>query len=87
MRRLSGIYGSALWAMERQFRKVNRPGSEQIRALRREFNKEMGMLSRIMPLILGPVFLWTTQREERRLRRGTTYEPPTILERTNCVSA
>jgi radical SAM superfamily enzyme YgiQ (UPF0313 family) len=87
MRRLSGVYGSALWAMERQFRKVNRPGSEQIRALRREFNKEMGMLSRIMPLILGPVFLWTTQREERRLRRGTTYEPPTILERTNWVSA
>jgi radical SAM superfamily enzyme YgiQ (UPF0313 family) len=87
MRRLSGVYGSALWAMERQFRKVNRPGSEQIRALRREFNKEMGILSRIMPLILGPVFLWTTQREERRLRRGTTYEPPTILERTNWVSA
>ena len=87
MRRLSGVYGSALWAMERQFRKVNRPGSEQIRALRREFNKEMGMVSRIMPLILGPVFLWTTQREERRLRRGTTYEPPTILERTNWVSA
>ena len=86
MRRLSGIYGSALWAMERQFRKVNRPGSEQIRALRREFNKEMGILSRIMPPILGPVFLWTTQREERRLRRGTTYEP-TILERTNWVSA
>jgi radical SAM superfamily enzyme YgiQ (UPF0313 family) len=87
MRRLSGVYGSALWAMERQFRKVNRPGSEQIRALRREFNKEMGILSRIMPLILGPVFLWTTKREERRLRRGTTYEPPTILERTNWVSA
>jgi radical SAM superfamily enzyme YgiQ (UPF0313 family) len=87
MRRLSGVYGSALWAMERQFRKVNRPGSEEIRALRREFNKEMGILSRIMPLILGPVFLWTTKREERRLRRGTTYEPPTILERTNWVSA
>src|SRR3954464_10795013 len=87
MRRLSGVYGSALWAMERQFRKVNRPGSEQIRALRREFNKEMGMLSRIMPLILGPVFLWTTQREERRLRRGTTYEPPTNLERPNWMSA
>ena len=87
MRRLSGIYGSALWAMERQFRKVNRPGSEQIRALRREFNKEMGILSRIMPVILGPVFLWTTRREEQRLRRGTTYEPPTILERTNWVSA
>jgi radical SAM superfamily enzyme YgiQ (UPF0313 family) len=87
MSRLSGVYGSALWAMERQFRKVNRSGSEQIRALRQEFKKESGIFSRLMPAILGPVFLWTTRREERRLARGKTYEPPTILERTNWVNA
>jgi radical SAM superfamily enzyme YgiQ (UPF0313 family) len=87
MSRLSGVYGSALWAMERQFRKVNRSGSDQIRALRQEFKKESGLFSRLMPAILGPVFLWTTRREERRLARGKTYEPPTILERTNWVNA
>jgi radical SAM superfamily enzyme YgiQ (UPF0313 family) len=87
MHRLSGIYGSALWAMERQFRKVNRSGSEQIRALRQEFKKESGFVSRVMPSVLGPVFLWTTRREERRLARGTTYEPPTILQRSNWVNA
>jgi radical SAM superfamily enzyme YgiQ (UPF0313 family) len=87
MSRLSGVYGSALWAMERQFRKVNRSGSDQIRALRHEFKKESGVFSRLMPTILGPVFLWTTRREERRLARGKTYEPPTILERTNWVNA
>jgi radical SAM superfamily enzyme YgiQ (UPF0313 family) len=87
MSRLSGVYGSALWAMERQFRKVNRSGSDQIRALRQEFKKESGILSRFMPAILGPLFLWTTRREERRLARGKTYEPPTILERTNWVNA
>ena len=42
--------------MERQFRKVNRSGSDQIRALRQEFRKESGLFSRIMPAILGPVF-------------------------------
>jgi hypothetical protein len=73
--------------MERQFRKVNRSGSDQIRALRQEFKKESGILSRFMPAILGPLFLWTTRREERRLARGKTYEPPTILERTNWVNA
>jgi radical SAM superfamily enzyme YgiQ (UPF0313 family) len=87
MRRLSGVYSSALWAMERQFRQVNRRGSEQIRALREEFKQESGFLSRMMPAVLGPVFLWTTRREERRLARGKTYEPPTIIERANWVNA
>ena len=37
MGKLSGVYSSALWAMERQFRKVDLNVSEQIRALRHEF--------------------------------------------------
>jgi len=87
MRRLSGVYSSALWAMEVQFRKVNRGVSEQIRALREEFRRESGVVSRMMPAVLGPVLLWSTRREERRLARGKTYEPPTILERRNWVEA
>ena len=87
MGRLSGVYSSALWAMEKQFRKVNSNVSEQIRALRHEFRKESGIVSRMMPAVLGPVLLWTTRREERRLARGKTYEPPTVLERRNWVEA
>ena len=87
MGRLSGIYSSALWAMEKQFRNVNVNVSEQIRSLRHEFKKESGILSRMIPAVLGPVLLWTTRREERRLARGKTYEPPTILERRNWVEA
>ena len=87
MGRLSGIYSSALWAMERQFRKVDRRVSDDIHALRQEFKQESGVLARMLPAILGPVLLWTTQREERRLARGKTYEPPTILERSNWVEA
>jgi radical SAM superfamily enzyme YgiQ (UPF0313 family) len=87
MDRLSGIYGSALWAMERQFRKVDQGVSEQIRALRQEFKQESGIVSRMLPALLGPVLLWTTRREERRLAQGKTYEPPTILERSNWAEA
>ena len=87
MGRLSGIYSSALWAMERQFRKVDRRVSDDINALRQEFKQESGFLARMLPAVLGPVLLWTTQREERRLARGKTYEPPTILERSNWVEA
>ena len=83
MQRLSGLYGAALWAMERQFRSVNRGVSEQIRALRNEFRRESGIVSRMLPPVLGPLLLWTTRREDRRLARGKTYEPPTILERKN----
>jgi hypothetical protein len=87
MGRLAGVYNSALWAMERQFRKVDRKVSDEIRALRHEFRQESGILARMLPAVLGPVLLWTTRREERRLARGKTYEPPTILERSNWVEA
>jgi radical SAM superfamily enzyme YgiQ (UPF0313 family) len=87
MGKLSGVYSSALWAMERQFRKVDSNVSEQIRALRHEFKQESGFLSRMLPALLAPVLLWTTRREEKRLARGKAYEPPTILERTNWAEA
>jgi radical SAM superfamily enzyme YgiQ (UPF0313 family) len=87
MHRLSGIYSSALWAMERQFRNVDEGVSEQIRAVREEFKRESGVMSRLMPAIVGPVLLWSTRQEEKRLARGKTYEPPTILERRNWAEA
>ena len=73
--------------MERRFRKVDLNVSEQISALRQEFKRESGLISRMMPAVLGPVLLWTTRREEKRLARGMTYEPPTILERRNWANA
>jgi uncharacterized Tic20 family protein len=73
--------------MERQFKKVDANVSQQIRALRHEFKQEGGIVSRMMPAVLGPVLLWTTKREEKRLAKGKTYEPPTILERTNWAEA
>jgi radical SAM superfamily enzyme YgiQ (UPF0313 family) len=87
MHRLSGIYGSALWAMEREFKKIDHEVSENIRALRYEFKSESGLLSRMMPAVVGPLLLWTTRRENRRLARGKAYEPPTILERCNWGTA
>ncbi len=87
MHKLNGVYSSALWAMEHQFRKVDAKVSGQIRNLRQEFKREAGLVSRMMPAVLGPVLLWTTRREERRLAHGKTYEPPTILERTNWMEA
>jgi radical SAM superfamily enzyme YgiQ (UPF0313 family) len=87
MKKLGSTYNAALWVMEREFRKVNRGVSQQIRALRREVQKEFPMMARLTAALLGPVLLWSARREERRLALGRTYEPPTILERTNWVAA
>jgi radical SAM superfamily enzyme YgiQ (UPF0313 family) len=86
MAKLSGAYSAALWAMERRLRKVNRAVSEQVRALRLQIGQESGATSRLTAKLLGPILLWTSRLEERRLAAGITYEPPTFIERTNWAS-
>jgi radical SAM superfamily enzyme YgiQ (UPF0313 family) len=86
MKKLSSAYNAALWAMEREFRKVNRTVSEQIHHLRREIEAEFPIISRLTAGTLGPVLWWSARREEKRLAAGRTYEPPMILQRTNWES-
>ena len=86
-KKLSRAYNAALWAMEREFKKVNRGVSERIHQLRREVENEFPFIARLTAASLGPVLLWTTRREENRLASGRTYEPPTFVERRNWVPA
>jgi len=83
--KLRTAYSAALWASEHYFRKVNHEVSEQIHELRRQIAQEFGTVSRLAANLIGPVLLWTTRREERRVAAGKTYEPPTFLERRNWV--
>jgi hypothetical protein len=83
VKKLSSAYNAALWAMEREFRKVNRTVSEHIHQLRREVEKEFPVVARLTAALLGPILLWSTRREEYRLASGCTYEPPVFLERRN----
>jgi hypothetical protein len=87
VKKIIGAYNAALWAMEREFRKVNSGVSDKIHKLRREVEKEFPVTARLTAASLGPVLLWSTRREERRLAAGRTYEPPTFLERRNWVPA
>jgi len=87
MKKVSTAYNAALWVMEREFKKINRGVSDQIRRLRREIEREFPVMARLAANFLGPVMLWSARREERRLASGVTYEPPTIIERTNWASA
>ena len=86
-KKLSSVYNAALWVMEREFKKVNRNVSEQIHRLRREVEREFPVIARLTAASLGPILLFSARREERRLARGQTYEPPTLVDRRNWVSA
>jgi hypothetical protein len=85
--KLSSAYNAALWVMEREFKKLNCSVSGQIHKLRREVEKEFPVVARLTSASLGPVLLWSTRREEKRLASGRTYEPPTFIERRKWVSA
>ncbi len=87
VKKMIGAYNAALWAMERDFKKVNHSVSEKIHTLRREVEKEFPVIARLTAASLGPFLLWSTRRETRRLAAGQTYEPPTFLERTHWIPA
>ena len=80
-------YGPALWAMEHQLRKTNVEVSRRVRDLRRELEAEFGSFTRWISRIGGPIMLWSTRREERRLAQGKVYEPPTFIERHNWAAS
>ena len=80
-------YGPALWAIEHQLRETNVEVSRRVRDLRRELEDEFGSFTRWITRIGGPIMLWSTRREERRLAQGKVYEPPTFIERHNWAGA
>ena len=83
VRQLKSSATVGLWAMEHRLKRSNAAVSARVHALRREIENEFGALPKWAARLAGPVLLWLTCREERRISRGRTYEPPVILERRN----
>jgi radical SAM superfamily enzyme YgiQ (UPF0313 family) len=73
-------YAAALWASERWFSRANPALAARLRATRRGIERAFGWKARVAARVVGPLVLATLGREERRLRRGRTYEPPTFYE-------
>ena len=85
-RKLRTTYNAALWAMEKRLRTTNPPISKRIRELRREIESAFGTFTRVVRSVVGPVLLWTSKREDKRLANGATYEPETFVERRNWIA-
>ncbi len=85
-RKLRTTYNAALWAMEQRLRRTNPAISKRIRELRREVECAFGTFTRLVRAVVGPILLWTSKHEDRRLAKGVTYEPQTFVERRNWVA-
>ncbi|MBK5290329.1 MAG: radical SAM protein [Acidobacteriia bacterium] len=80
---LKNVYGAALWVMERHLDNAEAAVKDRIRELRHELATEFGLASRVATALMGPLLLWTSRREEKRLARGWTWEPRVFVERKN----
>ena len=80
-------YAGALWASERWFARASPALAARLRRTRRAVEREFGWKARLTARLVGPVVLATLWREERRLRRGRTYEPPTFYEANPAAAA
>ncbi len=72
-------YAGALWAARRRYR--DDPHRRQlISQVLEELCAEFGWKARLAAPIVGLRFSYALQSEERRLKSGWTYEPPTFFE-------
>jgi len=85
--KLRTSYNAALWAMEKRMKNVNRALSDKIRELRKDVEREFGVSAKLTRLVIGPVLFLSSKLEDRRLKKGRTYEPPTFIERLNWSEA
>ncbi len=76
-------YAGALWAMEKYFGNSNAALAARVRRLRADLHVEFGLKSWLAAHFGGPAVRAILNREERRLKRGWTYQPPFFLERRN----
>ena len=86
-KQLRTSYGAALWAMEKYLRHTNRQVSERIRELRLEVERELGIVSRLVNHVAGPVALWASRRDHRRFPEGRRLEPQMFVDRRNWGTA
>jgi hypothetical protein len=79
--KLRNGYGAALWAMERYLRDSNRRMSVRIAELRRQIEREIGGVSRVIDPVVGRVLLWSARHEAKAYPTGRPLEPETFVDR------
>jgi len=78
-RGLATTYAGVLWATRHWYRD-NPAMSAKISRILKDLCREFGLKSRLAAPIIGRFIYFMLKREDRRLRSGWTYEPPTFRE-------
>ena len=76
---------SALIAAARRYYRGNPALRAKFGAILRDLYAEFGLKARFYAALGGTYLSWMMRREERRLARGWTYEPPTFYERNEAA--
>lgn len=79
MEGVATVFAGALWAGWQWLRK-NPALAKKIDGTLQEIFREFGLKAHVSARVLGPVLLFLIWREQRRLDRQWTYEPPTFYE-------
>src|SRR5208337_1855773 len=85
-RDLSTVY-PAIVAAARLYYHGNPMLRAKMDAILADLHGEFGLKSRLYSIVGGRYVYWKMCREERRLARGWTYEPPTFYERNSAAQA
>ena len=78
-RDLTVSYSACLWAARRWYRE-DKPMMDKISRTLRELYDGLGLKARLIAPVAGRWVYARLKREERRLKNGWTYEPPTFYE-------
>lgn len=83
---LRSSYAGAVWAMKIWYR-GNRRMEEKTTALLNDLYGTFGWKTRFLAPLIGSYILACLYREDRKLKKGWTYEPSTALERNAAAAA
>jgi len=81
-----GTSFSALLGAARRFYRDNPTMRAKMDAILRDLRQEFGWKSALSAAVGGRYVSWTLRREQRRLARGWTYEPPTFYENNEAAA-
>ena len=76
----SSVYSASVWAIRKYYN--NDPHLHaKANDLLEDLYQTFGWKTRFLAPIIGQFLSWTIRREEQRLNRGWTYEPPVVYEK------
>ena len=76
------FYTAAVWAARFWYKKDKRMFTKMDKLLK-DLIEEFGLKTRLLAPLLGTGFYLAMKKEDRRLKQGFSYEPPTFYEKND----